>query len=161
MRVLHAGCGQEALPDYFGKCEEVRLDANPEENPDIVASIDDLGEIGSFDVVFSSHVLEHLYPHQVPRALKEFMRVAKAAVVIVPDLEGVAINEDVLYTSPVGPITALDLLYGLRSALAENPHMAHHTCFTGESLKAAMLEAGYAEVKIMPMECYGVMAIAK
>ena len=31
----------------------------------------------SVDAVFSSHNIEHLYPHEVPLALKEFMRVLK------------------------------------------------------------------------------------
>lgn len=159
MRVLHAGCGGVPLPPLFGECEEVRLDANPETLPHVCASIEDMGDIGTFDVVYSSHVLEHLYPHQVPKALKEFFRVMTGyAMIIVPDLEGLAINEDVLFESELGPITALDLIYGLRSQL-DNAHMAHHTGFTAETLTKALREAGFRNVKTT-REAWNLMAIA-
>lgn len=146
MRVLHVGCGGMPLPDYFGKCEEIRLDANPNEKPDICASMEDMGEIGTFDVLYSSHCLEHLYPHQVPKALSECRRVTSGcAVIVVPDLEDLVINDDVLYECEAGPITPMDLLYGHRPQL-NNPHMAHHTGFTARILTDALLKAGFSTV---------------
>lgn len=159
-RILHAGCGNEPLPSYFGECEEVRLDANPDENPDIVASLADLGEIGPFDMAYTSHCLEHLYPHEIQTALKELLRVTHGFVmVIVPDLEDLKINDEVLYVSPAGPITAMDMIYGHKEQVI-NPHMAHHTGFTSAILKAALLDAGFKDVKVTRFEPYNLMAVA-
>ena len=73
MKVLHAGCGLAPLPAWFNEWEQVRLDADKEVEPDIVANIDDIGDIGKFDAIYCSHTLEHLYPHQVKEALKGFL----------------------------------------------------------------------------------------
>jgi len=110
--ILHVGCGHEPLPPWFQGAVETRLDIDPRCEPDVVASMTDLGDIGPFDVVFSSHSLEHLAPHDVGVALGEFRRVLKPGgrlVVIVPDLEDVRPTEDVLYVSPAGPIAGIDM----------------------------------------------------
>ena len=75
----------------------------------------DMGDIGPFDAVYSSHSLEHLAPYEVPDALANFYRVLKPGgytLIIVPDLEGIKADEEELYMSPCGPITGLDLIYG-------------------------------------------------
>jgi len=162
--VLHVGCGEEPLPAWLADYTEVRLDIEPACNPDIVASITDLGEIGPFDLVFSSHCLEHLAPHDVGVALSEFRRVLKAGggvVVFVPDLEDVKPTEDVVYTAPCGPITGLDMYYGLRSALLERPYMAHKTGFVRETLQAAMDAAGFAETSVRRIDCFNLMGAAR
>ena len=42
----------------------------------------------AFDAVFSSHNLEHLYPHQVKEALAEFYRVLKPeGMIVISDLQ--------------------------------------------------------------------------
>lgn len=147
-RILHVGCGDERLPPWLTG-EETRLDISPDCRPDIVASMTDMGDIGPFEVIFSSHCLEHLYPHDVPRALAEFLRVLAPkgiAIIFVPDLEDVRATEDVILDTPAGPVTGLDLMYGLRSALRESPHMAHHTGFTAASLGTALTAAGFEMV---------------
>jgi hypothetical protein len=49
------------------------------------------------------------------------------------------------YLSPMGPVAPLDIIFGFRPSLAQgNVFMAHHTGFTGRSLSAALLEAGFA-----------------
>jgi hypothetical protein len=58
-------------------------------------------------------------------------------LLFVPDLEGLTISEDVLFVSPAGPITALDLIYGYRPMIEASPYMAHHTGFTSQSLGPA------------------------
>lgn len=82
----------------------------------------------SVDAIYSSHNIEHLYPHEVPLAFAEFLRVLKPDgffVVTCPDLQSVCalIAEDKLteaaYTSPAGPFTRLDILYGHRPAMAQ------------------------------------------
>jgi SAM-dependent methyltransferase len=154
-RVLHAGCGPtEPLPPLFQELfgddiEEVRLDVDPDTKPDIVASILNLGDIGVFDCVYASHTIEHLYPHEVPIALREFRRVLADdgfALIFVPDLEGVTLSEEPLYLGPAGRISAMDLFYGYRPDLPTRPAMAHHTGFTSAILADALREAGFSQV---------------
>lgn len=149
MNVLHVGCGGAPIPEWLGHYEEVRLDIDARHNPDILASMTDLGDIGSFDVVYCSHSLEHLYPHEGRRALREFNRVLGKngrVVVIVPDLEGVKATEDVVYQSPSGPITGLDMIYGARWLIESMPHMAHHNGFTKPTIEAELRLAGFEGV---------------
>jgi ubiquinone/menaquinone biosynthesis C-methylase UbiE len=111
------------------------------------------------DAVFSSHNIEHLYPHEVPLALSEFLRVLKPDgffVVTCPDLQSVCklIAEDKLteaaYTSPAGPIAPIDILYGLRSSMAQgNLYMAHRCGFTQTVLTATLQAAGFKAVATM------------
>lgn len=148
--ILHVGCGGEPLPPWLGEHDEVRLDIDPQHKPDIVASMTDMGDIGQFDVVYNSHSLEHLYPHDVPVALGEFWRVLRpggVAILLVPDLEDVRATEDVLYVAPAGPMTGLDLIYGCRRLIPTMPFMAHHTGFTADTLRAAMEAAGFSGVR--------------
>jgi len=94
------GCGQYnayALHPVFqaGNWQEIRLDLNPDVQPDIVASITDLEPVAdeSMGAVWSSHNIEHLYTHEVPIALREFYRVLKPEgflLATLPDLQQVA-----------------------------------------------------------------------
>ena len=110
-------------------------------------------ESDSMDAVFSSHNIEHVYPHEVPKALAEFRRVLKPdgfAVITCPDLQSVCalVAEDKLlepaYTSPAGPIAPLDILYGHRPALARGNHFMAHKCgFTQKVLAGSLQAAGF------------------
>ncbi len=166
-RLLHAGCGTSALPEFMTsreKYQEVRLDINPAAKPDVVASLTDLGVIGTFDAVFCSHCVEHLYPQDVRVALAEFYRVTKPggfAIVIVPDLEDVRATEDVLYEYEGGPLTGLDLIYGSRYDTAGNPFMAHHSGFVSSTLRAAMESAGFDTVTMKRLPKYNLMAVGQ
>lgn len=144
--------------------QEVRLDIDPETEPDIVASLTDLGDIGLFDVVYSSHCVEHLYPAEVGRALEEFHRVTKpggSVIVIVPDLEGVQATEEVLYECPIGPLTGLDLIYGCRFDAARSSYMAHHSGFVSSTLEVAMRSAGFDRVTMKRLPGYNLMAVGQ
>jgi SAM-dependent methyltransferase len=163
-KLLHVGCGPKTQADTHPSFHdprqwaETRLDIDPGAKPDIVASMTDMSMVDdeSFDAIFSSHNLEHLYPHEVPTALAEFRRVLKPtgfALVMVPDLQRVgeliAANklEDPAYMSPSGPICALDMLYGFRPSLAAgNLFMAHRMGFTRKTLAQHFLRAGFAAV---------------
>jgi predicted O-linked N-acetylglucosamine transferase (SPINDLY family) len=167
--VLHVGCGPyhpEALPEMLRTPEwrEVRLDINPAVNPDILGSITNLSAVPdqSVDAVYSSHNLEHIYAHEVPIALSEFYRVVKPggfALITLPDIQEVAQAvaqgnlEETLYVSPAGPISAIDILYGLRTAIADgNEFMAHRTAFTSETLSQKLQQAGFTKVEIQKDE---------
>lgn len=142
--------------------DEVRLDIDPETEPDVVASIVDLGSVGTFDTVYCSHALEHLYPHEAPIALGEFFRVLKPggqAITLVPDLEDVRPTEDVLYDCPAGPVTGMDIIYGMRNRLSESPAMAHRNGFVSGSLQEAMTEAGFDPVRTRRLGCYNLLGL--
>lgn len=162
-RFLHVGCGakrQNQTTAGFAteQWQEIRFDIDQAVKPDIIGSMLDMRmvESGQVDAVFSSHNIEHLYPHEVPVALAEFKRVLAAdgfAVIACPDLQSVCelIAQDKLmepaYVSPSGPISPIDILYGHRPAMARgNLFMAHRTGFTQSSIRAALLEAGFAAV---------------
>jgi len=160
---LHVGCGHKRKDKTTrgfntDKWIEIRLDIDPQVKPDIVASITDMSAVktASVDSVFSSHNLEHLYPHEVPGALAEFHRVLKPEgfiVITCPDLQSVCalVAQDKLtepaYTAPAGPITPLDILYGHRLPMAKgNLFMAHRCGFTLKVLLSTLRAAGFASV---------------
>jgi SAM-dependent methyltransferase len=163
--VLNVGCGyasrQGLHPIYQGtEWRELRLDINPEVNPDILCSMTDMRPIasGSIDAVWSSHNLEHLQRHEVPIALSEFRRVLRPGgemLVTLPDLQRIAELvagdglEDEAYSSPAGPITPLDMIYGHIASLTRgNEYMAHRTGFTARTLRQLLIEAGFIGVAI-------------
>lgn len=163
-RLLHVGCGGDPMPEWAFGYTETRLDIDARHSPDVVASMTDMGEIGDFDIVYCSHALEHLYPHEVGVALSEFRRVLKpggCAMVFVPDLEGVSATEEVLFEAPCGPITGLDLLYGYRKVLPDMPHMAHHTAFVSATLESAFRDAGFEAVEVKRMAAHNLMGAAR
>lgn len=160
-QVLHVGCGPRGstLPDIFGEdWQEIRLDIDPNVDPDVVASMTDMSCVAddSVDALYSSHNLEHLYAHEVPIALAEWRRVLKPGgflFVRVPDILEIAkvVSEDkleaTLYQSPAGPISPIDVLWGHRSAIAAGNHfMTHKTGFTESTLSAKLQQCGYERI---------------
>jgi ubiquinone/menaquinone biosynthesis C-methylase UbiE len=163
--VLNVGCGypnKQGLHRSFqgGDWRELRLDINPEVNPDILCSMTDMHPLAndSIDAIWSSHNLEHLYRHDVPVALAEFMRVLRPGghmLVTLPDMQRIAELittgglEDEAYSSPAGPITPLDMIYGHTPSLARgNLHMAHKTGFTANTLRQVLGEAGFSGITL-------------
>lgn len=129
------------MPPPLDAFEETRVDIDPSVNPHIVASMTNLGEIGEYDVVYCSHALEHLYPHEVPKALSEFHRVLRkggSAIVVVPDLEDVKPTEEILMGDETNGICGLHLYYGDHREIPTKPYMAHHSGFIRETLERAL-----------------------
>lgn len=163
-KVLNAGSGpasargiHRAFRDAAWK--EVRLDIDLGAEPDIVGTLTNLSNVipsGSFDAVWASHSLEHLYLYEVPLALAEFRRVLKTdgfALITSPDLEAIASllvergPDHVAYEAPTGPITVHDMLYGHGPSIQRGKtHMAHHAGFTCSSLGGLLLAAGFPMV---------------
>jgi hypothetical protein len=160
--VLHVGCGRKPLDRAFPKAEwrEIRLDINAAVGPDVVATITDLRPIpsASVDAVWSSHNIEHLFAHEVSRALEEFLRVLRPSgfvLITLPDVQEVARHvaegnlERPLYESRAGPISAIDVLFGDRKSIARGEvAMAHKTGFTAASLRRRLEEAGFRDVGV-------------
>jgi hypothetical protein len=175
---LHVGCGpkrKDQTTKGFNTDEwhEIRFDIDESVQPDLVGTMTDMSSVAteSVDALFSSHNIEHLYPHEVPVALAEFSRVLNAdgfVVITCPDLQSVCalVAEDKLadaaYVSPAGPITPLDILYGHRPAMSRgNLYMAHRCGFTKKTLSADLQAAGFATVgAIVRPEHFDLWAIA-
>ncbi len=176
-RVLNAGSG----PDFPGKLHsgfqrdrwtEVRLDIDPNTAPDFVGSISDMRGLipdQDFDAVWTSHSIEHLQAHEVVPALREFRRVLKTdgfALVTCPNLEPIfeaALRrgiEAVIYQSPAGPISALDVLFGHGASIAAGRQaMAHHTGFTAARVGRVAIEAGFVEARVLEGPHYDLWAV--
>ncbi|RJF68732.1 class I SAM-dependent methyltransferase [Rhodopseudomonas palustris] len=165
-KILNVGSGsgpaQRLSPLIEGdRWEEVRFDIDPEVKPHVQGSISDLSSFfgeNSFDGVWSSHVLEHLYAHEVFPALSHFHHILRPtgfAIILCPDLTAVAkfIVEKgmttVAYNSPAGPIRPLDMLYGHSRAI-ENGRlaMAHRTGFTAQRLGNLLRMAGFDKILV-------------
>lgn len=161
--VLHVGCGHDHVVGRNGfksaGWKEIRLDIDPDVHPDITASITDLSDVAtaSVDAVYSSHNIEHLYPHEVPLALHEFFRVLRDdgfLLIACPDLQTVCqyvandrLLEPVYRTNAGFPISPVDILYGWRESLAKgNLFMAHKSGFTLKTLVQSLSKAGFASI---------------
>ena len=175
--VLNVGCGyplnQRLHPHFQGpQWRELRLDIDPAVRPDILCSMTEMTPVAddAVDAVWSSHNLEHLYRHEVPRALGEFLRVLKPGgllLLTLPDLQRVAemIAADGLeseaYRSASGPITPLDMIFGHGASLAQGHlFMAHKTGFTVTSLEHALNEAGFVGVQARRGDAFDLWAVA-
>ena len=165
---LHVGCGDSNKSHLKGfnndNWKEIRFDIDKNVNPDIVGTLTDMKsvETGSFDAVYSSHNIEHIFPHEVPIALREFYRVLKEDGIVVitcPDLQSVgeALSQDKLFETlyegvkinDAGevvnfPVTAFDILYGHRvTTLDGDIYAIHRGGFTYSTLDKAFKEAGF------------------
>ena len=160
---LHVGCGNKRKDQTTkgfnsDNWREIRYDIDDSVSPDLIGSMTDMTsvETQSVDAVFSSHNIEHLYPHDVPIALQEFLRVLTPdgfAVITCPDLKSLAplIASDKLtepaYESPAGPIAPLDILYGHRASMKRgNLYMAHRCGFTEKVLVATLKNIGFKSI---------------
>jgi len=162
LKLLHVGCGPQNINSLkvfdTNEWEEIRLDIDPNVNPDVIGSLTDMSSVtsSSVDAVFSSHNLEHVFPHEASTVLKEFARVLKPSgflILYCPDLlsvaEGIVQNglENPLYISPAGPISPIDILYGHRDAMERgNLYMAHKCGFTWETLNQKLHQSGFSMV---------------
>jgi ubiquinone/menaquinone biosynthesis C-methylase UbiE len=162
-RVLNVGGNSKEipLPPEFADFEHLMLDIDPDAKPDICCDAREMQslEIGQFDAVYCSHNLEHYYRHDVKTVLMGFLHVLKPGgfvYAVVPDLmevmqytvkNGLDID-DVLYTSPAGPIMVLDVLYGYSAEIERRgiDFFAHKTGYSKKSLSAAMKRAGFSIV---------------
>jgi SAM-dependent methyltransferase len=162
---LHVGCGQkrkDRTTRAFNtdQWQEIRFDINPRVSPDIVGTMTDMSSVAdaSVDAIYSSHNIEHLYPHEVPDALAEFKRVLRPdgfAVITCPDLKSVcalvADNKlfEPAYSSPAGPVSPIDILYGHRASMAKGDlFMAHRCGFTQKVLLEVLRGAGFLMVGV-------------
>ena len=159
--LLHVGCSHRSVDStpFAGLgFTEIRFDIDSSVKPDIVGSMTDMSAIisGGFDAIYSSHNIEHLYAHEVDTAFSEFLRILspKGFVLITcPDIVSVCqrvSNSSLvtpLYTSPAGPISPLDIIYGHQESIRNGNHfMAHRTAFSEISLVEKLRSSGFSSV---------------
>jgi len=159
MRVLNVGGNSRMIPipPHYAGWEHLLLDIDPRGNPDVVCDARELTSLAAaqFDAVYCSHNLEHYYKHDGQRVLRGFLHVLRDdgfAEIRVPDLDALMQHvvrkkmdiEDVLYTSPDGPITPRDVLYGhgVEIERSGQDFYAHKTGFTEKSLFRAIWRDG-------------------
>ena len=172
-KVLNVGGNSRkiGIPEFYNGWECQLLDIDPDLEPDICCDARDLLSYQSdiYDSVYCSHNLEHYYRHEAKRVLAGFRKILKPdgfTFIRVPDIHAVikeilAKNidiEDTLYESAVGPITAIDVIYGYQKEIQEsgNDYFAHKNGFTQKSLKKLLEESGFQAVYVCkgPLEVW-------
>ena len=142
-RRLHFGCGDKHLAGW--------LNVDGVDGPAVDALMDLHFECvhlptDQFDEVYSSHVVEHLYPDILPKVLRELRRSMREGAVIriaTIDLPGIFYNR---YKTPANGTAWNSALYG-ETRSADHPFAAHRQCFTQASLMTLLAEAGFRDVK--------------
>jgi hypothetical protein len=96
---LHVGCRSShkdrTTKDFnYPYWNELRLDTDENVKPDVAVATLDMSAVADAcaEAVFSSHNIEHVYPHDVPVALAAFKRVLKEdgfVVIACPGLQSV------------------------------------------------------------------------
>ena len=133
----------------------MRLDINPSVEPDITASLTDLSglEKNTYDAVWSSHNIEHLFHHEARKMVIELRATIKTEgwlIVTCPDIRSAmehAVKEGLdspQYHSGIGPITPRDILFGHQASIrAGNQFMAHKNGFDLTSLADIFRNSGF------------------
>ena len=164
-RVLNVGGANKAtaIPPHYNGWEQLLLDIDPRGKPDIVCDARDLRSLegNQFDAIYCSHNLEHYYRHDAVKVLLGMHHVLKPdgfVEVVVPDLETVIEHvlerkmdvSDVLYESPAGPITVLDVIYGFGKEIEESGQdfYAHKTGFSPKNLRQTLIASGFHAVYV-------------
>lgn len=167
----HDGFGR--LPGLFSGWRQVRVDVDPQTQPDVLASITDLSAIASetVDAVWASHCVEHLYQHETGMALSEMRRILVPngfACIRVPDLQTIAgfiaadRMHEVIYESQAGPITPHDVVFGYGPHIsAGRVAMAHRTGFTPTLLVQSLKGAGFDSFLIRRSAALELVAVAR
>lgn len=167
---LDIGCGPVGSARHWMFAKDdwrvIRVDANRDVSPDIVAPAYDLtvGKIADefADAVWCKSLLDHLYFNQIQKALKEFHRVLKpdgCACIVVLDWGVIAENvkkygflRELYRWAPDKPISAGDQGFGNRDEIFNqgNRFMEKHWGFTEIDLPVLLEEAGFKDAKVKP-----------
>ena len=162
-RVLNVGGNSKAIaiPEHYAGWNHLLLDIAPGPDVDVLLDARKLAEYegAKFDSIYSSHNLEHFYPHDVPKVLSGFVHALAADGYVdirVPDLPSVMKEvvdrgmelDDTLYVSPAGPISAHDVIYGWGAEIERSgvDFFAHKRGFSVKSLSQALAAAGFVHI---------------
>ena len=135
---LHIGCGPRRIPDY------VNIDIREDIKPDVVDDIYTLEKFksGSADVIYSSHVFEHVGRHDRLTVLKRWFDVLKNGGVIrvsVPDFEAVVKAYQAGFP--------MEKLISLLNGSQRHPYDIHYYCYDFNALKSDLESVGFVDVR--------------
>jgi predicted SAM-dependent methyltransferase len=139
---LDIGCGERKVSvDGYSM---MSVDIRGEVRPDIVAPLDKIPvPDGSYDLVFASHVLEHVKRADTYKTLKEWRRVLKPGgklQLVVPDLETAAIELLSCKTTQ----DTFDILWGAQN----HDFNVHYSGYTWQLLDATIKKFGFEVNKL-------------
>lgn len=153
--LLDIGCGHIWREDE--ECEIVRVDIREDCNPDYRCDIRQLPfDNESFDVIFSSHVLEHFNRADHKTVLEEWLRVLKVggeARICVPSIEWAAKE----IVAGRHSYDVMNVLYGQQSY----PHDFHYNGFTPKSLENLVTECGCKVKSCITDDKYNILLTAE
>jgi predicted SAM-dependent methyltransferase len=135
---LHLGCGTVDLPGF------INIDAAPHPHVHFLRNVagEGLWPANSADLIYASHVLEHVPWARIPTVLGRWRDILKPGGVLrlsVPDFD--ALLEYYRETQDLAWITP-PLMGGQFDA-----HDYHHAVFTRVSLESQLRAAGFSEVR--------------
>lgn len=144
-KIVDLGCGNNKYETDEG--DVLTVDIREDVNPDYRC---DLGKLpfatGEFDIVYSSHVLEHFPRNAVPEILDEWIRVLKEDGefrIIVPNIQWAA--EKIMRDDVDNDV--MNVLYGAQS-FEEN---FHKFGFTPKVLEEMLKERGFKRIDVEMM----------
>jgi SAM-dependent methyltransferase len=138
-KALDIGCGPIDRSNEFPDFDLVRVDIREEVNPDYRCDVRNLPFGGAeFDLVFSSHVLEHISRDEWENTLNEWVRVLKPEgelILCLPNIEWAIEHRN----EPENLDHVLNVFYGAQS----NPYDFHYNGFWPERLKNHLTKLGF------------------
>jgi predicted SAM-dependent methyltransferase len=141
-KMVDMGCGKTVW-EFEGEGTPLRVDIREDVNPDFRCDIADTPfEDGQFEIVFSSHTLEHNSRSKVPKVLKEWIRILAEGGelrIVVPNLEWAAKN----ILDGILDNNTMNVLYGQQ----EYKENFHQTGFTPKSLRTLLESFGLEVVE--------------
>lgn len=155
------GTKRQVIPPVFNSPDWVRAElvlGKPEE--DYKTRLARLEKIGSdeFDAISFQQGLQKLHLFEVTQTVEQFKRILKTEGFIhlsTPDLHRVVdyikndILEDAIYQSPIGPVYALDMVYGHRDQVKmDGLEAVYQSGFTAASLGRIVKDAGFYNIRV-------------
>ena len=140
--------------------EEVRIDMDAAAAPDLHSALHHIPQISdnSVDGVWINHILQRLTFPEAAAVLIEAVRMLKEGgelLISVPDMQlaanylARAEGEAEMFRAPVGPVTAVDMMYGYQRAIeAGDTSRIHKSGYNAESLGYFVRHAGVCNLHV-------------
>lgn len=153
-KIIDIGCGP--IYNDFEGVKPIRVDIREDVNPDFVCDVRQLTafEKETFDVVFSSHVLEHIPRNQVDETLDEWIRILRQdgeLRLVLPNIKWAA--ERIMRDEIDHHV--MNVLYGAQSYATD----FHFNGFTPETLTKMLRARGFTDI-VHKEEGYNILLIA-